>query len=89
MEDTGTTALNWEALQREVYRLADEFECRMGEPANVLYLGWEEHMALAKWVSPACTGLCSRSGHLLLNGWRVISVTEKNWLNVGRYNGPT
>ena len=87
MEDTGTTALNWEAIQSEVFKLAAEFESRSGKRASVLYLGWDEHMALAQWVSPACTGLCPRSGHLLFNGWRVIRVAEKSWLDVGSYSG--
>lgn len=87
MEDTGTIAPDWEAIQRDVCKLADEFESRSGKRASVLYLGWDEHMALAKWVSPACTGLCPRSGHLLFNGWRVIRVAEKSWLDVGSYSG--
>lgn len=87
MEDTGTTALNWEEIRRGVFKLADEFESRSGKRASVLYLGWDEHMALAKWVSPACTGLCPLRGHLLFNGWRVIRVAEKSWLDVGSYSG--
>lgn len=85
MEDTGTTAPDWEELYSRVYRLAAEFDAVTGTSANVLYLGWEEHLALVRWASPAMTSFCSSSGHTMLNGWRLIRVAEKNWLAVGRY----
>ena len=85
MEDPGTTAPDWEELHSRVYRLAAEFAAVTGTSANVLYLGWEEHLALVRWASPATTSFCSSSGHTVLNGWRLIRVAEKNWLAVGRY----
>lgn len=85
MEDTGTTAPDWEVLSRRAYRLAADFESKTGAVANVLYLGWEEHMALARWASPAMASFCSTSGQIMINGWRVIRVAEKSWLDVGRY----
>lgn len=86
MEDTGTTAQpDWEVLHQRALRLAQAYEAVNPKRANVLYLGWEEHLALAKWVSKACTSLCSHSGQLIVNGWRVIRVAERNWLDVGRY----
>ena len=85
MEDTGTTTPDWEEIQRKVYRLAAEFTSATGTVANVLYLGWDEHLALARWASPATVHLCNTSGHTIFNGWRLISVAEKSWLAVGRY----
>lgn len=85
MEDTGTTAPDWEELRVRVYSLAAEFAAVTGTKANVLYLGWDEHLALARWASPATASFCNISGHTVFNGWRLIRVAEKNWLAVGRY----
>lgn len=86
MEDTGTTAQpDWEGLYQRALRLAREYEAVNLKSANVLYLGWEEHLTLARWVSKACTSLCKHSGQLMFNGWRVIRVAERNWFDVGRY----
>ena len=67
-------------------RLAWEYERRNGVAPNVVYLGVEEHIELAKETGPAMVYMCHKAGHFMMGGFRLIRVTEKHWLDVGRYD---
>ena len=71
---------------RRAITLAAKFKCHNGFAPNVLYLGVEEHLELARESGPAMVCMCHKTGHFMMGGFRLIRVTEKNWLDVGRYD---
>lgn len=81
--------IDWHKAYRDILKEAARFECETGKAPNVLYIGVEEHLALAKQAGACTFTVCHKTGHMQWNGWRVIRVVEKNWLALGRYNGPT
>ena len=88
-QETGTHGpIDWQAEYMVLLKQCAEYEQRTGGKPNVLYVGVEEHLAMARQAGLCTFTVAHDTGHLQWNGWRVIRVVEKNWLELGRYNGP-
>ena len=87
-QETGTHGpIDWHAQCRVLLQQCAEYERRTGVQPNVLYVGVEEHLAMARQAGICTFTVAQDTGHLQWNGWRVIRVVEKSWLELGRYNG--
>lgn len=79
--------IDWHKTYRDILKEASRFESETGKAPNVLYIGVEEHLALAKQAGACTFTVCHKTGHMQWNGWRIIRVVEKNWMAIGRYDG--